>query len=545
MPIVATKVPQSETLKDSPTHAGNVQQATQETVERHGFKIRLENRKNTIRSGTSSDGTQWQVKMPADYGFIQRTEGADGDGIDVYLGENADSEHAFIINQHKIETNKFDEHKCMLGFNTLAEASKTYCAGFSDGKGHKRLGSIHHLPLQEFREWVKTEDTTTPYEPASETLVSESQESRYQIYCDMDGVIVDFMKGMKEILPGYQNWDQAIAQFGSDGVWDAIRKGGSKWWADLEWMPDGRQLWDFIKTKKPTILTAAATSLVGQNGRKGKEEWCSKHIGPSIKVIICDRGHDKQHFASPTGILIDDLEDNILQWRAKGGIGIHFKTASQAIRDLKTHLDPINEDWKGAVASGLLGLSLLSNPTSADAKHVSKPKLVKRISPMDANVTPEQLIKSYENSMSNPKGGYDKAEGKWFPHASLEGGSDTIGYGHKIQAGEDFEDGLTDAQAVALLRQDIAKREVAIKGALPKYSTYPQYLKNAILSAWFRGDLGPKATPKTMKLMQAGNWTQASKEYLNSADYRSALPGVKLRMSNNAAAFLKYGSTPA
>ena len=160
---------------------------------------------------------------------------------------------------------------------------------------------------------------------------------------------------------------------------------------------------------------------------------------------------------------------------------------------------------------------------------------------MDANVTAEQLIMSYENSMVNPKGGYDKAKGKWFPHTSLEGGSDTIAYGHKIQTGEDFEDGLTDAQAIALLRQDIAKREVAIKSALPKYSTYPQYLKNAILSAWFRGDLGPKATPKTIRLMKADDWVVASKEYLNSADYRTALPGVKQRMSNNAEAFLKYG----
>jgi hypothetical protein len=45
----------------------------------------------------------------------------------------------------------------------------------------------------------------------------------------------------------------------------------------------------------------------------------------------------------------------------------------------------------------------------------------------------------------------------WFPHKSFEGGSDTIAYGHKIQSGEDFSAGITDAQAEELLKKDIEK----------------------------------------------------------------------------------------
>jgi GH24 family phage-related lysozyme (muramidase) len=156
--------------------------------------------------------------------------------------------------------------------------------------------------------------------------------------------------------------------------------------------------------------------------------------------------------------------------------------------------------------------------------------------------SPEQVLMSYENSKDNPKGGYDKAQGRWYPHRSLEGGSDTIAYGHKLLPGEDFSKGITDEEAVTLLRQDIAKREVAIRKALPTYDSLPQYVKNGIISAWYRGDLGPKATPKTMALMKAGDWSQAATEYLNSRDFKTGFAGVKKRMQDNADAFTKFAS---
>ena len=63
-------------------------------------------------------------------------------------------------------------------------------------------------------------------------------------------------------------------------------------------------------------------------------------------------------------------------------------------------------------------------------------------------------IKSAENA---GKTGYDKQKKLWFSHKSFEGGSDTIGYGHKIQTGEDFSKGITDSQAEDLLKKDLEK----------------------------------------------------------------------------------------
>jgi len=66
-----------------------------------------------------------------------------------------------------------------------------------------------------------------------------------------------------------------------------------------------------------------------------------------------------------------------------------------------------------------------------------------------------EYIKSVEN---NNKTGFDVRSKRWMPHRSIEGGSDTIAYGHKIQKNESYLMlGITDEEAVTLLKTDINK----------------------------------------------------------------------------------------
>ena len=55
------------------------------------------------------------------------------------------------------------------------------------------------------------------------------------------------------------------------------------------------------------------------------------------------------------------------------------------------------------------------------------------------------------------RSGYDKITGRWRPHKSIEGGNDTIAYGHKLLDNEDFSDGIDDFDAVDLLVRDFNK----------------------------------------------------------------------------------------
>jgi hypothetical protein len=127
-----------------------------------GLPITIENKRGSERSGIDAKGKRWSCVLPADYGYIKRTEGADGDHVDVYVGPDPHSQHVFIINQIDHRTGRFDEHKAMLGFRSEKEAVETYCKAFSDSKGTARIGSIEPVSMHAFKAWLKHGKTKSP-----------------------------------------------------------------------------------------------------------------------------------------------------------------------------------------------------------------------------------------------------------------------------------------------------------------------------------------------------------------------------------------------
>lgn len=129
----------------------------------HGLGITIENDKGSIRRGVGPNGKAWSVRMPAIYGYFKRTEGADGDHVDVYVGPSPHSRKVWVIDQKDANTGNFDEHKVMMGYTSLSSALDDYRAAFSDGRGDERIGSVTEMSIEQFKSWVKTEDTTDPY----------------------------------------------------------------------------------------------------------------------------------------------------------------------------------------------------------------------------------------------------------------------------------------------------------------------------------------------------------------------------------------------
>ncbi|CAB5657639.1 DNA primase TraC [Aeromonas hydrophila] len=126
----------------------------------HGFDIALENPKGSTRLGTDQDGKVWQSTMVHDYGYIKRTKGADGDHIDVFIGDQPDSETVYVIDQVDPKTGKFDEHKVMMGFADEQAARDGYLANYEEG--WEGLGAIKVMPMEEFKRWVKEGDMKSP-----------------------------------------------------------------------------------------------------------------------------------------------------------------------------------------------------------------------------------------------------------------------------------------------------------------------------------------------------------------------------------------------
>jgi hypothetical protein len=147
------------------------------------------------------------------------------------------------------------------------------------------------------------------------------------------------------------------------------------------------------------------------------------------------------------------------------------------------------------------------------------------------------VLKAFENTI---KAGYNKKLKKWFPHKSLEGGSDTIAYGHKIQKGEDFSKGITDDEALQLLDKDIDSKIKLSRKLLKNFDGMPLEVKIAVINGMFRGDLS--GSPDTLKLLNANKFKEAAREYLNNREYKTTKnSGIKKRMNWNAAVFASAG----
>jgi 5'(3')-deoxyribonucleotidase len=132
----------------------------------------------------------------------------------------------------------------------------------------------------------------------------------------MDGVLTDFDNQFKKytgVSPDVYTKTHSTTEF-----WGEIEKAGIGYWVGMNWMPEGKKLWNFIKKYDVEILSAPSRSKLSVDGKK---MWVKTMLKPRPKLNLV-RAVEKQKFTTPNSILIDDKVENINQWKSAGGIGI-------------------------------------------------------------------------------------------------------------------------------------------------------------------------------------------------------------------------------
>ena len=127
------------------------------------FDVTIENPKGSERSGTDANGKKWSVKMNNTYGYIRGTEGVDGDHIDVFLAEDMDKwdgKYVFVVDQYNPD-GTFDEHKVMLGFNSMEEARSAYLSNYEKGWENGRRIDVARIKTDGFKKWVDSSHRKT------------------------------------------------------------------------------------------------------------------------------------------------------------------------------------------------------------------------------------------------------------------------------------------------------------------------------------------------------------------------------------------------
>ena len=160
-------------------------------------------------------------------------------------------------------------------------------------------------------------------------LMKTSKESLPDIYCDLDSVLVDLMGGAGELLG--EPFD--TADKGERWKKIAQTKG---FWENLDWMPGGKKLYQFIARYNTHVLSAYSTR--DPSSKNGKMKWLKKNTKFTISNINLVRRAEKKNFAMTNdkpNVLIDDFIQNIKEWEAKGGIGIHHTNVGKTLAELK------------------------------------------------------------------------------------------------------------------------------------------------------------------------------------------------------------------
>tara|TARA_R110000782_G_scaffold54214_1_gene114754 strand:- start:8 stop:517 length:510 start_codon:yes stop_codon:yes gene_type:complete len=117
----------------------------------------------------------------------------------------------------------------------------------------------------------------------------------------------------------------------------------------------------------------------------------------------------------------------------------------------------------------------------------------------------------------------------------------TVGYGRTKDVS--LGDTIDEETGKAYLEEDILERLPEVERAIPGFSKYPLEIQAPLISEWFRGSL--VQSDKTRKLIKQGKFNEASKEFLNNQEYKSASknkrPGIIPRMNEASTAIKEMG----
>jgi hypothetical protein len=215
-----------------------------------------------------------------------------------------------------------------------------------------------------------------------------------EIFCDLDGVLVDFEAGVNQLRNAYDAKAKRQPPF---RIWREIRQ-TPHFYRTLPWMADGTVLWAAIAPLQPHILTGVPWA---QTAARDKFDWCQQeltlppscswkwrnmvgtkktHVRTNLhlpeansmttiatntsdassvpfssvgtparrppSVVTCWSQNKPLECRSAGDILIDDRPENHdlrARWEQAGGIFIHHTSARETIRAL-VQLGVLSED---------------------------------------------------------------------------------------------------------------------------------------------------------------------------------------------------------
>jgi N12 class adenine-specific DNA methylase/predicted RNA methylase len=282
------------TPTDAQIEAGNYKKGH---VKVNGFDITIENPKGSVRSGTDKGGREWSQTMQNTYGYFKRTEGKDGDHVDVFLSDNPETGKVFVIDQ--VVDGKFDEHKVMMGFPDAESAKDAYHSNYE--KGWKGFGGMAEMTPDEFRMWL---EKGIQKKPVASSRTEPTTMSLDELYTLRDNLKKGLAEYEKKGLPADARKEETLRS-----VNEAIRAlEAEKGNEDFSAVKDNPVSLTKEKQEPKTEVTDGTTERLGDTGKEPLEGVPSDEVQGAEGSRDAGRGG--------TGSRTSDREGN---GRADGG----------------------------------------------------------------------------------------------------------------------------------------------------------------------------------------------------------------------------------
>ncbi len=150
-----------------------------------------------------------------------------------------------------------------------------------------------------------------------------------RIFFDMDGVLADFEKGVRELagLPGFSDQGRHTNEE-DDAMWRKVRE-VDHFYLRLDPIDGAVEMLNKVIAAYPgkcEILTGIPKPWRGiASSGEDKIAWMRKYFGGVIPVNIV-LSEEKPNYCRGAGsVLIDDMKKNIRGWEKAGGTGIRFE----------------------------------------------------------------------------------------------------------------------------------------------------------------------------------------------------------------------------
>lgn len=124
-----------------------------------GIKLFIESPVGSVRRWEDGQGGVGETRMQHAYGYAERTAGADGEAVDVFVGPDPKAPMAYVVEQQD-PTGRWDEHKVMLGFSNQVQAEDAYRAHYD--RPDAWMLYVTPMPLDHLQRWLALPEAAKP-----------------------------------------------------------------------------------------------------------------------------------------------------------------------------------------------------------------------------------------------------------------------------------------------------------------------------------------------------------------------------------------------